>query len=875
MESEELNNIEEVEQQVETLETEVKKFANGLPYWAKYLAEKILSGNAISDNDIDTSYSFLLQELKLREETEKPEIEINYNSANAGNHKSDLLITKLENVEGVNALTENQTIDFSSNLTIIYGANGSGKSGYSRLLKKAFYSKAEEDILPNIHLENGHKTVNAKFTFKSNNTNIPLSFSQKDNAEFEQFAVFDGKGLFKQLAEKNEFEFRPAGLSFFAEYTSAVIRVEQKLNADITTKNSGNTADDLSALFNGESEIKTVVQNLNAQTNIDNLNKYTPFSDEDKEKKDKIQKQYDELLLASKGKEKELKNLEAIKKQLGANKISIETLNKYFEGEYLTKIKDAITDYVTKKATAQAEGIENFKTDKIEGIGTEDWKNFIVAAEAFAKKQKTENGVYPKNGDNCILCQQPLSGDAENLINNYWKFIKSVAEENAKKAQEALEKVKQAFEKLNFALFPDENTLSVWLTENYPKELEALKKKFTEQNVLAQNIVSDIKNKTANERAEIKISTEYHTNIEIALDESIRVIKEDEQAKQLAKLLKAKILLEHKEKFNTHFSKFETYVKNQVWLKKAENANFAKRKITDTEKALSDKYFNQKYIDVFNEECQKLNGNFGIEINHTGSAGKSYRQLKLKGRNPNAVLSEGEQKVIAIADFLAEMQLSEINKGILFDDPVTSLDNDRKKQIAERLAIQATLKQVIIFTHDLVFFYHIKNFSKKYLNSIPNSFVHHSLQRDSSLCGKVIANTSPANEGQYHNPTKAEEWLRKSKSAIGNDKIDYSKAGLSALRSSYEALAIFTVLGGTVQRFDPQIRMGRLKDIKYEKSLVENVVEKHGEISDLIEGHLPSDEFGIIPSPEILEEQINHFKELKIKLKELTEDSNG
>ena len=164
MESKELNKLAEVEQQLETLETEVKKFANGLPYWAKYIAEKILSGNAISDNDIDTSYSFLLEELKLKEETEKPEIEINYNSASEGNHKSDLLITKLENVEGVNALTENQTIDFSSNLTIIYGANGSGKSGYARLLKKAFYSKAEEDILPNVHLESGHKIVNAKFT---------------------------------------------------------------------------------------------------------------------------------------------------------------------------------------------------------------------------------------------------------------------------------------------------------------------------------------------------------------------------------------------------------------------------------------------------------------------------------------------------------------------------------------------------------------------------------------------------------------------------------------------------------------------------------------------------------------------------------------
>lgn len=868
MESKETNGvINEVEQQTETLEMEVKKFADGLPYWAKYLAEKILSGNAISDKDIETSYSYLLEKLNLKEESEKSGIKINYN-ATTGNYKPDLLLRKLESVEGVNALIENQTIDFSPNLTIIYGANGSGKSGYARLLKKVFYSKAPEEILQNIHTKDAQKPVNAKFTFKSNNKDISLFYSQKDNAEFKQFAVFDGKGLFKQLAEKNEFEFRPAGLSFFAEYTNAVNQVEKKLNSDIAIKNSGNTTDDLSALFDGESEIKTIVQNLNSQTNIDDLKKYTPFSNEDKAEKEKIQKQYDELLLASKGKEKELKNLESLKKQLGENKTSIENLNKYFEGDYIAKIKEAITDCIRKTATAKAEGIENFKTHKIEGIGTEEWKKFIIVAEAFAKKQKSENKVYPENGDNCILCQQPLSEDAEKLITNYWQFIKSVAEENAKKAKESLEKVKQAFEKLNFDLFPQDNTLTVWLAEKYPNELEVLKKKISEQKILAQNIVSDIQNKTANERAEIKISTEKHITIGAAIDESIKIIKEDEQAKQLTELLKSKTLLEHKDKFNTHFSKFENYVNNRLWLKKAAKVNFAKRKITDTEKALSDKYFNQKYIIVFNEECQKLNGNFGIDINHTGSAGKSYRQLKLKGRNPNTVLSEGEQKVIAIADFLAEIQLSEINRGIVFDDPVNSLDNDRKKQIAERLANQAISKQVIIFTHDLVFFYHIKNFSKKFLNGINNSFFHHSLERESPLCGKIVANTSPANEGQYHNPTKAEEWLQKSKVANGNEKIDFSKAGLSALRSSYEALAIFTIFGGTVQRFDPQIRMGRLKDIKYEKSLIETVVEKYGEISDLIEGHLPSDEYGIIPSPEILEEKIKEFKKLKIKLKE-------
>lgn len=864
----ETDEIAGVEEQVETLETEVKKFADALPYWAKFLAEKILSGNAISDRDIDISYSFLLEELKLKEETEKTEIEINYNSANAGNYKSDLLLTKLENVEGVNALTESQIIEFSPNLTMVYGANGSGKSGYARLLKKVFYSKAPEDILQNVHLESGHKPVNAKFTFKSNNADIPLLYFQKDNAEFEQFAVFDGKGLFKQLAERNEFEFRPAGLSFFAEYTSAIIRVEQKLNADISTRNLGNTADDLSALFDGESEIKTIVQNLNAQTNIDDLKKYKVFSDHDKSEKEKIQKQYDELLLASKGKEKELKSLEAIKKQLDENKTSIEDLNKYFAGEYLTKIKDAITDCITKEATAKAEGIESFKTDKIEGIGTEEWKNFIVAAESFAKKQKPENGVYPENGDNCLLCQQPLSEDAEKLIANYWQFIKSVAEENARKAQEALEKVKKTFEKLSFDLLPDDNTLTVWLTEKYPGELEALKHKLSEQKTLSQNIVSDIKNKTGNDRTEVNISTEQHITIEKAIDESIKVLTGDEQVKQLEKLLKTKTNLEHKEKFSTHFSKFETYVNNQAWITKAGKSNFAKRKITDTEKALSDKYFNQKYIDVFNEECQKLNGNFGIDINHTGSAGKSYRQLKLKGRNPNAVLSEGEQKVIAISDFLAEMQLSEVNRGIIFDDPVTSLDEKRKSEIAERLVKESIIKQVIIFSHDLVFVSSLLSHSEEY----KTPFLCHWIENWDGKPGQIWLNNSPSYEKEYRNAEPVKKYYSQcgKNDCPPTERENLLKQGFAALRTCYEVLVINELFCNVVQRFNERVSIDALSKVNFTEEIKIELSEGFAQCCRYMEGHTHSDNYAYKkPGRQNLSEEIQRYEAIRKKIRDL------
>src|SRR5690606_3793000 len=670
---------------------------------------------------------------------------------------------------------------------------------------------------------------------------IPLLFSNKDNAEFEQFAVFDGNSVLKHLENKNEFEFRPAGLSFFADYTNAIIRVEQKLSAEIAMKQSPN---DFSVWFDGSSEIKTLVENLKAETNIDDLKKYTPFSDEDKTQKEAIQKQYDELLLASKGKEKEIKSLESIKSLLAQNKQAIEKLNQYFTTDVIAKVKTAITDCISKEATAKAEGIENFKTDKIQGVGTTEWKNFIVSAETFAKKQKVENAEYPENGDSCLLCQQPLLDDAQTLILNYWTFIKSVAEQNARQAQEKLDKAKEYYENLNFDLFPQDNTLTVWLTEKYPNELEALKLELAEQKTLAENIVSDIQSKTANERAEIKISIEQHTTIETAIDTLIKNLKEDEQSKELEKLLTTKTLLEHKEKFNTHFSKFETFVNNQAWIKKANKADYAKRRTTDTEKALSNKYFNQKYIDSFNDECQKLNGNFGIDINHTGSAGKSSRQLKLKGRKPNDVLSEGEQKVIAIADFLAEMQLSEINRGIIFDDPVTSLDHSRKETIAQRLVEESDIKQVIIFSHDIVFIKYLENHGKnKYKTDKTKVAVHSIVSSGRETIGVIELQNTPLKDSTYTNSHIPKQYhIRAKKEPDRSFAQNLIRSGYGALRSCYEGIVVTKLLASTVQRYDTLVRVPNIRNVKFNNDLYERIAKNHSVLHDLIEGHLPVDE---------------------------------
>ena len=69
----------------------------------------------------------------------------------------------------------------------------------------------------------------------------------------------------------------------------------------------------------------------------------------------------------------------------------------------------------------------------------------------------------------------------------------------------------------------------------------------------------------------------------------------------------------------------------------------------------------------------------------------------------DAVLSEGEQRAIALGSFLAELSLAGHTAAIVFDDPVSSLDHHRRQNVAKRLVQEAKARQVIVFTHDTSF----------------------------------------------------------------------------------------------------------------------------------------------------------------------------
>ena len=63
-------------------------------------------------------------------------------------------LTAIADLCGVNALVDGQHLDFgTSGLTVVYGDNGSGKSGYARVIKAMVSARHRSDVLPNVFRE--------------------------------------------------------------------------------------------------------------------------------------------------------------------------------------------------------------------------------------------------------------------------------------------------------------------------------------------------------------------------------------------------------------------------------------------------------------------------------------------------------------------------------------------------------------------------------------------------------------------------------------------------------------------------------------------------------------------------------------------------
>jgi wobble nucleotide-excising tRNase len=148
----------------------------------------------------------------------------------------------------------------------------------------------------------------------------------------------------------------------------------------------------------------------------------------------------------------------------------------------------------------------------------------------------------------------------------------------------------------------------------------------------------------------------------------------------------------------------------------ASSAEMLKECIRDTDTSaislkagsITEKVVTEALRELFAEKTVRLGiRNVNVALSPAGTRHGSKRyQMQLvdaPGAELESIVSEGEHRCLAIAGFLTELATSPLKSALVFDDPVSSLDHLHRGSLAKRLAEEALVRQVIVFTHDLVF----------------------------------------------------------------------------------------------------------------------------------------------------------------------------
>jgi len=783
--------------------------------WAKLLVLKVVDKESgLLQFEREEVFNYFLESMGL----EKGSSKLTFSKPSFTPTDQHIELCSLSDVTGVNKLAKNQTIVFSPNITVIYGENGTGKTGYGRILKALGFSYDQNNTIYSNIFAKPQQPKSATINYNVNGNTDTFKWDGNNKNEYlKNISVFNSDCVQISLDETRQLIVSPIGFHLFNLVSAELRELDSLLQAKkseyptqlnwIENLHEGTLQHQF---INGLSKDST-------EKRLNELSNFTSVDEEDLNKKEIELSKLNKSLLQN-----EIRSLRAQSDELSTLVNKIESAKNTLNAESWKKLIE-LNKLIAELEKSSQKGIKEIAEDKgIEYFETEEFKNFLSSAEAYIKI--LEKPEYPEDSDVCVYCRQPLDQPAKELLASYRALLNDKTEEDIAKAkkekQELISKVNNKVEvplQLNyesFGLDDQEKPLQPQKLQDYNQQLADLKRIFVDDTVAED---SDFQFKYADY---IQFFTEKKPDIDKTLNEKKELLenldkKEKELKAKVAELKDRKLLANKKEEVKKAISNHKILsVLNSH--SNAFNTGSISRKTSQAREELVSQNFNQ----IFKDELKSLRkSNLPIELSFGTDRGRSKLSHRIGNKQLLEILSEGEQKAIALSEFLTELQLDNVKAPVIFDDPVNSLDHKIIDSVARRLMKLSKERQVVIFTHSVLLFNNLLYLSgQSNFKSLACKFYN-----VKSEYGEVGVVTEAEEE-----KNKVTERIKKINHLLNNrpkdrSEVDVANEGYGHLRSAIELCVEHEIFKGTVKRYQKNISLTNFIKVDAEK------ISKHKE----------------------------------------------
>ena len=741
--------------------------------WLQYATEILLSDGSVSDERLDELIAYL-KAPEGKKVTGHRKFEGLAANASA---TSALRLTKIGDIRGIENLSPRHPLSFGEgNLCVIYGHNGSGKSGYTRILNKVCGKPRSPDLKPNVFgATPAERLCKIGYSINGEAREVEWIANSDPIDDLHSVDIFDAEAATAYLTEEKAATYTPPSVALFEELASVCTRIRESLQnqqnglvsslpqlpADCAATPAGSTYRGLRADLH-ESKIQPLIQ-------------WAPEDEKALEQLGERLKAEDPARLA--------RSKRSTKQQIDQLGSSLKAAAMAFGTDGIREIRSLRTDADSKRRIAnEAAKVESAE---LEGVGTDTWRALWEAARAYSQTAYPGR-TYPVTDDaRCVLCHQTLDEHAQQRLQEFEGFVQGRVESEAQVAEEAY---KQVLDALPAALTEEQVTTMLQAAGLSESPLAPQMTEIWRQVGIMRTAL--LGHEAENPKDPIKWPKEILgelTNRAQTLEQEAKQCEEDakhfdrEQAKKEKLQLEArKWTAQQADAIRAEIDRLRRVDEFETW-KRWANSQGISRKAGD----IAEEVVTQAFVDRFNQELKALGASrVKVELCKTRTdRGRALHKLRLRGARtdqalPELVLSEGERRIVGLAALLADVADQPQPAPFVFDDPISSLDHDYEWHVAVRLAQLARTRQVLVFTHRLSLYGAMEDAARKVGDDWKRENLHqHCIESFSGTAGH------PADQAVWNANTK------KANNILLSRLDEARKAGEASGAEAYRALA--------------------------------------------------------------------------------------
>lgn len=429
---------------------------NNLTLWQRDAMRRLFQKQTLDQKDYDDFYAMLKSSHGISDSQNRQPLPLSQeyfptSRANA----ATVVLKSMRDLKHVNIIAEKQKLEFSSKgITVIFGRNSSGKSGYSRVLKRACRARdLDETVYPDAFDPSASRNIpEAIFDIEIGGKTFSLTWKrdQVPPDELATIAVFDSRCARAYLDAEQDVAYLPYGLDIVENLAQNVLpKLSERLNQEISAINTDTLP--FSDLL-GDTNVGEILATLSANTDAQKVQALATLTPEETKRLEDL----DRMLVENDPKAR------ATAQKLLAQRINglisrIDVAIAFVNDAIIEKIKTCDND---AESAFQAEAIvaENFRAGEklLPGTGDQIWKNLFELARRFSTEVAYPGKVFPYVGNDakCPLCQQELSQETAKRLQRFEEFIKQETTRTAIKMRQEKENAEKrlATSDVNFSL---------------------------------------------------------------------------------------------------------------------------------------------------------------------------------------------------------------------------------------------------------------------------------------------------------------------------------------------------------------------------------------------------------------------------------------